>query len=138
VQSATATRRRIGRRRADRPEVVRPDLELGRFLKFDGPVKNQGESYIISGTVRTGGTAKTDAEDAPPPINVTFTLNLSGGVVRDYEVEIEGSRVTSHTRMQVPFHDHRIVIITYLPVTRINIPDEARDKLAVAKLPAKR
>ena len=57
---------------------------------------------------------------------------MSGGIIRDYEVKIEGTRSVSGARIQLPVSDQRIVILTYLPV-KIDIPDEAREKLAASR-----
>jgi hypothetical protein len=37
--------------------------------------------------------------------------------------------MVTRARLRVPISDQRIVIIKYLPVTRIDIPREAREKL---------
>ena len=60
---------------------------------------------------------------------MTVTINLGKGIVRDYEVRINATQSIARTRVQLPISEQRIVILTYLPVSRLTIPDEAREKL---------
>jgi hypothetical protein len=53
--------------------------------------------------------------------------------VRDYEVKIEGTRRATRARIAVPITEQRIVIVTYVPVGRIDIPAEALAKLEIAR-----
>jgi hypothetical protein len=63
-------------------------------------------------------------------------MNLRSGIIRDYEVKIEGTRRATRARIAVPVTEQRIVILTYVPVNRIDIPAEARDKLKAARTPS--
>jgi len=56
-------------------------------------------------------------------------------VLRSYEVKIEGARNFARAGIQIPINDDRIVVLTYVPVTRLDVPDEAREKLK-ARRPA--
>ena len=42
----------------------------------------------------------------------------------------------TRARISVPVTEQRIVILTYVPVNRIDIPIEAREKLKAARTPA--
>ena len=63
---------------------------------------------------------------------VLFLVALVYGMVRDYEVKLEGTQRTTRARIAIPISEQRIVIITYVPITRIDIPPEAREKLGGA------
>ena len=70
--------------------------------------------------------------------DVAVTMHLRGGVIRDYEVSIEGTQRYTRSRVQLQVSDQRIVVLTYLPVTKIDLPEEARAKLESARSPAAR
>ncbi len=129
LQSGTGTRRLTWLRRADRPDLRRPDQELLPLLKSTQVFESTGDSYTTSGRLSSGGGTSGNPAEAPPPIDVTVTLNLRSGVIRDYEVKIDATQSVSRSRVQIPVSEQRIVILTYLPVARISIPDEAREKL---------
>lgn len=123
-------------RRADRPDIRRPDQELVPFLKSSGEFETTGDGYIARIRSRAGDPAKPNDDDTEPATLVTVTMNLRSGIIRDYEVKIEGTRRATRSRISVPVSDQRIVILTYLPITRIDIPAEAREKLKGARVPA--
>lgn len=127
------TPRYLWLRRADRPDVHRPDLELVPFLKSSGTFDFTGDSYIARLRSRAGDPAKPNDDDTEPATNVTVTMNLRGGIIRDYEVKIEGTRRTSGARLPISVSEQRIVILTYVPVNRIDIPADAAEKLAAAR-----
>jgi hypothetical protein len=129
-----ATPRYIWLRRADRPDVRRPDQELSPFLKSTGLFQATGSSYTANLRLNSSGDT-TAGEDGEATTNVTVTMNLRGGNIRDYEIKIEGTRRAGRARVAIPISEQRIVIITYVPVGRIDIPPEARDKLQAARLP---
>lgn len=122
-------------RRADRPDIRRPDQELVPFLKSAGEFESTGDGYIARIRSRAGDPAKPNEDDAEPATNVTVTMNLRAGMIRDYEVKIEATRRATRARISVPVTEQRIVILTYLPVSRIDIPPEAREKLQAARTP---
>lgn len=126
VRSQTPTPRFLWLRRADRPEFRRPDQELLPFLKVDGPYTSAGGSYVA----RLQQPAREESSD--PATQITVKMNLRNGAIRDYEVLLESTRRASRARIPIPVSEQRIVIITYVPVTRIDIPPEARAKLAPA------
>jgi hypothetical protein len=135
ITGGALTPRAIWLRRADRPEVLRPDQELLPLLKARVPFEVSGDTY--TGTVRLdaeGGVLEPGT--AQPALTVTFALNLRAGVIRDYELKLEGIRRVSRARVPVPISEHRIVIITYVPVSRIDIPSEAEAKLDTLRTPA--
>jgi hypothetical protein len=122
-------------RRADRPDIRRPDQELVPLLKNSGPFEFTGDSYVVHLRSRAGDPARPNEDDAEPATNVTVTMNLRGGVIRDYEIKIEATRRTARTRIAIPVSEQRIVILTYVPISRIDIPAEARAKLAAVRPP---
>jgi hypothetical protein len=136
LRGQSPTPRFLWLRRADRPDIRRPDQELVPFLKSNGEFESLGDSYVARIRSRSGDPAKPNEEDTEPATTVTVTMNLRGGFIRDYEVKIEGVRRATRARIAVPVSEQRIVIITYVPVSRIDIPSEAREKLAAARLPA--
>ena len=134
IKAQGTTQRYVWLRRADRPDVRRPDQELTPFLKSSGQFQVNGSSYTANLRLNASGDT-TAGEDGEPTTNVTITMNLRGGNIRDYEIKIEGTRRTGRARVAVPVSEQRIVIITYVPISRIDIPPEARDKLQAARLP---
>ncbi|HUR56641.1 MAG TPA: hypothetical protein VM029_02955 [Opitutaceae bacterium] len=136
LQGQGATPRYRWLRRADRPDVRRPDQELVPFLKMPVPIEASGDTYVVRARIRADGTAVMDDDDSQPSTNVTITMNVKGGVIRDYEVKLDTSRPVTRMRVQMPMSEQRIVIITYLPITRIDLPNDARDKLKSARSPA--
>ncbi|MBL9199193.1 MAG: hypothetical protein JNL39_01750 [Opitutaceae bacterium] len=137
VNSRTATEHFQWLRRADRPDVRRPDQELGPLLRgANVDYETTGEGYIARIRSRAGDPAKPNDDEAEPGTSVTLVLNLRGGVIRDYEVKIEGIRRATRARVAVPISEQRIVVITYLPVSRIEAPAAALEKLAAVRRPA--
>lgn len=130
------TDRYLWLRRADRPDIRRPDQELVPFLKNGGEIEALADTYIARVRSRAGDPTKPNEDEAEPAVNVTVTMNLRGGLIRDYEVKIEATRRATRARIAVPTSEQRIVIITYVPVSRISIPPEAREKLVSARSPA--
>lgn len=133
MRGQTPTPRFQWLRRADRPDVRRPDLELAPLLKSPLEFETTGEGYVVRIRSRAGDPAKPNDDDAEPATNVTVTMNLRAGVIRDYEVKVEGTSRVTRARVALPVSDQRIVILSYLPVTRIDIPEEAREKLKAAR-----
>lgn len=123
-------------RRADRPDIRRPDQELVPFLKSSGEFEATADGYIARIRSRAGDPTKPNEDETEPATIVTVTMNLRGGMIRDYEVKIEGTRRTARSRISVPISEQRIVILTYLPISRIDIPTEVREKLKGARVPA--
>lgn len=113
-------------RRADRPDIRRPDQELTPLLRTNAKFESVSpDTYVVSGN---------SAGDEPQQTyDVTITIHLRGGVIRDYEISIEGSRAVTRARVKVPIKEHRIVILTYVPVSRLDVPADAREKLKTTK-----
>lgn len=122
-------------RRADRPDVRRPDQELAPFLNSPAEFEGDGTTYRAHLRVNSSGQPSTGA-DGEPTTDITVTMNLRAGNIRDYELKLEGTRRATRARIPVPVSEQRIVIITYVPVSHIDIPSEAREKLAAAGQPA--
>lgn len=135
LRDQTPTPRYLWLRRADRPDIRRPDQELAPILTAQGEFEFTGDSYVARFRSRTGDPSKPSEDDSEPATNVTVTMNLRGGVIRDYEVRIEGTRRATRARISVPVTEQRIVVLTYVPINRIDIPSEAREKLRAAKTP---
>ena len=133
LRGQSPTARYLWLRRADRPDLRRPDQELVPFLKSNGEIEALGDSYVAKLRSRAGDPSKPNEDDAEPGTNVTVTMNLRGGIIRDYEVKIEGTRRATRARIAVPVSEQRIVIVTYVPVSRIDIPKEAAEKLKSAR-----
>ena len=133
LRGHTPTARYLWLRRADRPDIRRPDQELVPFLKSNAEFEVLADSYVAKIRSRAGDPTKPNEDDAEPGTNVTVTMNLRGGIIRDYEVKIEGTRRATRARISVPVSEQRIVILTYVPVSRIDVPSEAREKLSLTR-----
>lgn len=120
-------------RRADRPDVRRPDQELVPFLKSNLPVESNGDSYTISLRSRNGDPAQPNENDSEPAVDVVVTMNVRNGMIRDYEVKVAATRRITRARLPVAVSDQRIVVLSYLPVSRIDLPPEAEAKLQAAR-----
>jgi hypothetical protein len=123
-------------RRADRPEIQRPDQELVPFLESAAKFEASGDSYVVRSHIRADGSMATGENDGQASAYIVVTMNVQGGVVRDYEVKVDSTRRMARMRIQVPVSDQRIVILTYLPTMRLDLSSEAREKLQGAKKPA--
>ncbi|MSU70040.1 MAG: hypothetical protein EXS39_04540 [Opitutaceae bacterium] len=133
VNNAQPTARYSWLKRADRPSVRRPDQELTQFLKNSASIEVSGDAYVVSIVTGNNKPGKKDDADAQASIKVTITVHLSGGVIRTYEVKLEGTMIATSAYIPVPMSDDRIVILTYLPVTKLDVPEEARAKLSAAR-----
>jgi hypothetical protein len=127
------TDRLVWLRRADRPDIRRPDQDLEPFIKGGNVSEIAGDSYVARLRVRPDGWVIAANDDSQPAFDVTFTLNIRLGVLRSYEVKIEGARNYARAGIQLPVNDDRIVVLTYVPVTRLDVPDEAREKLKLRR-----
>lgn len=138
LRGQTPTVRYMWLRRADRPDIRRPDQELLPFLKSTGEFETLADSYVAKIRSRAGDPAKPNEDETEPATNVTVTMNLRGGIIRDYEVKIEGTRRATRARISIPVSEQRFVILTYVPVSQIDVPHEAREKLELARPAATR
>lgn len=127
------TTRAVWLRRADRPDIRRPEQELAPLLNTNAEFDVNGDSYTVSAQIPSGGYGNSGADSSQPPVHVRITMNLHGGVIRDYEVKIDATRPVTRARVQVPVSEQRIVILTYLPVSTIDVPYEAAEKLGPSK-----
>ena len=116
-------------RRADRPDTRRPDEELPMVVAAAKDFEVTGDSY--SAHLHIGGNEHEDS--GRNPLDVTIIVNLRGGVVRDYQITVQGSRTFARAGLQLPLSDDRSVILTYVPVRRLDVPDEAWAKLKPRK-----
>ena len=144
LQNDKVTPRYLWLRRSDRPDLRRPDEELLPLLKSARTFAGDGDSYSVHGRINPNGATEAGADDSPGAIEIDVTVKLKNGLIRDYEVKVETTRAVSRARVQIPVSDQRIVILTYLPVSKIDLPDEVRGKLqslvppSGAKGPAKK
>jgi hypothetical protein len=135
LRGQAPTARYLWLRRADRPDIRRPDQEIVPFLKSSGIFEALPDGYVARIRSRAGDPSKPNEDESEPATNVTVTMNLRGGIIRDYEVKIEGTRRATRARIPVPVSEQRIVVLTYVPVSRIDVPPEAREKLNLARTP---
>lgn len=133
IRRGNATPRAVWLRRADRPEVLRPDQELAPLSKLNVPFTASGTSYRTTFRSRAGDLVADDADDSEPATTVDLTLNLRGGAIRDYELKLEGFRRVQRSRLQIPVSEQRIVVLNYLPVSKLDLPPEALEKLATPR-----
>ena len=133
LRGRAPTLRYLWLRRADRPDIRRPDQELVPFLKSQSKFEALADSYVTQLRSRAGDPARPNEDETEPATNVTVTINLHGALIRDYEVRIEGTRRATRARISVPVSEQRMVILTYVPVGQIDIPYEAQQKLAAAQ-----
>lgn len=116
-------------RRADRPDIRRPDQELVPLLNARTVVEQpESDTYILRARIRRGVSGPVDPEDNSPTVDITLTIRVRSGLVRDYDVAIEGTQLVGRSRVSVS--DHRTVILSYVPVSRVDVPAEARAKAA--------
>jgi hypothetical protein len=128
MKADTATERAIWLRRADRPDVRRPDEELLPLLQSAMQFEEIApDTFVGKGVIRSGSPKAMDEEDAAPAYQITVTLYLKGGVIRNYDVAIEGTRRVARSRIAVS--DNRSVVLTYVPIARVPVPAEAKEKL---------
>ncbi len=129
LRAEGTTPRMVWLRRADRPDVRRPDEEIVPLLKSNVKFEEVAtDSFVASGRI-----GAKDDDDPTSGYDITVTLNLRGGVVRDYEVLIATSRRVTRARVAVPVSEHRSVVLTYVPKARVPVPQEVRDKLKAMK-----
>lgn len=133
LRHRSPTPRALWLRRADRPDIRRPDQELVPLLQSKIAFETAPEGYIVRIRSRAGDPSQPSEDENEPSIDVKLTLNVRHGVVRDYEVKIEAVRHATRARLAVPISEQRMVVITYVPVPRIALPEEARAKLAAAR-----
>jgi hypothetical protein len=136
LRAQTPTPRQVWLRRADRPDIRRPDQELVPLLKSNLTFEPLGDAYVVRLRSRSGDPARPNDVENEPATEVTVTMNLRGGIIRDYEVKLEGTQRATRARIAVPVSEQRVVIVTYVPVNRLNLPPAAREKLAQARNPS--
>jgi hypothetical protein len=112
-------------RRADRPDTRRPDEELSAAVHAAETFEVSGDTYIA----RIRVSENTRERNGLSALTVTLTVNLRSGVVRDYQLTVQGSRSVARVGIEIPLSDDRFVILSYLPVSKLDVPDEAWAKL---------
>ncbi len=129
VNNNTSSTRYQWLRRADRPDTRRPDEELAAAVRAASEFEASGDTYVAR--IRIGENAR--ANSGLSALAVTLTVTVRGGVVRDYQLTVQGSRSLARAGVQVPLSDDRFVIFTYLAVRKLDVPDEAWAKIRPTK-----
>jgi hypothetical protein len=129
VNNNTVSPRYQWLRRADRPDTRRPDEELVAAVRAASEFEVAGDTYVAR--IRLGENAREVTGISE--LSVTLSVTVRGGVVRDYQLTVQGSRSLARVGVQLPLSDDRIVIFTYLPVRKLDVPDEAWAKLVPSK-----
>lgn len=132
IGTAGPSPRYLWLRRADRPDLRRPEEELASALKAAGEFEVSGETCVAR--IHLGENARE--RSGLSALAVTLTVNLRAGVVRDYQLTVQGSRTLARAGVDVPLSDDRFVILTYLPVRKLEVPDEAWAKIRPPRAPA--
>ncbi len=130
IHGGPMTPRYLWLRLADRPSVRRPDQELAALLRESSEFEVSGDTFVARITFTLESTEKSG--DGAPTATFTVTVHLSDGMIRTYEVKNDFSRFTARAHVQVPMTEDKLVVLTYLPVTKLDVPEEARDKLQTA------
>lgn len=113
--------------RAEAVDTRRPLDELGAFVDEHKNFEASGDTFIGVFGIQTGNP--TAAGEDSQVGQATVTIHLAGGVLRDYEVKSELARYVTRAKIPIVTTSDRIVVLSYLPVGRIDVPDEARAKL---------
>lgn len=129
INPGTSSLRSLWLRKADRPDLVRPDEELPAIVQAATECDVSGDTY----TVRIHFDASARERAGLGPLDVTAIINVGSGVIRDYQLTVQGSRTLARAGLQLPLSDDRFVILTYLPVRKLDVPDEALAKLRPPK-----
>ncbi len=125
ISSTGSSARLSWLRRADRPDTRRPDEELLAAVRAAEEFEKNGDTY----TAHIRIAENTRERNGLNALTVTLTVNLRGGVVRDYQLTVQGSRAIARVGVDVPVSDDRVVVLTYLPVSKLDVPEEAWAKL---------
>lgn len=112
-------------RRADRPDTRRPDEELISAVKAATEFEVNGDTYVT----RIVPSEAVRERSGFNSFQVTLTVNVRNGVVRDYQLTLQGTRPVARAGVNLPLSDDHFVILTYLPVRKLDVPDEAWAKL---------
>ncbi len=130
INTGAPSLRYLWLRKADRPDLVRPDEELPSIVRAATECEVSGDAY----TLRIHFDASARERTGLGSLDVTAIVNVRSGVIRDYQLTVQGSRTLARAGLQLPLSDDRFVILTYLPVRKLDVPDEALAKLRPPKL----
>jgi len=117
---------------AEAVDTRRPLVELAPFLEPQREFEASGDNFSCAVRIQAGGPAAA-GDDSQTIGGATVTLHVVGGVLRDYEIKSQIARYVTRAKIPVVSNSDRIVILTYLPVGRFDVPDEARAKLKSAR-----
>ena len=115
--------------RAEAVDTQRPAEKLAPFVGPQSDFELSGDAYVNSFRVQTGNPATAGKDDSQSVGSGTLTIHLEGGVLRDFELKSEIAHYLTRARIPVVDNNDLIVILSYIPVGRINVPEEARAKL---------
>jgi hypothetical protein len=125
ISSSEPSGRLAWLRRADRPDMRRPDEELSAAVRAAESFEVSGDTYVA----RIRIAPNTRERSGLSALAVTLTLNLRSGVVRNYQLTVQGARAVARVGIEIPLSDDRFVILSYLPISKLDVPDEAWAKL---------
>jgi hypothetical protein len=117
---------------ADAMDTRRPDQELTPLFDNRREFETTGDLFVCHLRIQTGNPAAGE-EQAQTVGEAVVSIHVSDGVLRDYEIKSEVARYVSRARIPIMINGDRIVILTYLSVGRLNVPEEARAKLKAAR-----
>lgn len=129
VNTNTPSTRYQWLRRADRPDTRRPAEELAAAVRAASEFEVSGDTYVAR--IPIGENARESS--GLSALAVTLTVTVRAGVVRDYQLTVQGLRSLARAGVEVPLSDDRFVIFTYLPVRKLDVPDEAWAKVRPTK-----
>jgi len=113
---------------AEAVNTRRPAEELEPFLDPRAEFEKSGETYICTIPIMAEGPAAV-RDESQAIGRVIVSLHVVGGVLRDYELKREIARYVTRAKIPIVANSDQIVILSYLPVGRIDVPEEARAKL---------
>ncbi len=133
INTGSPSLRYLWLRKADRPDVLRPDEELPSIVRASTECDVSGDAYTLR--IHFDATARERA--GLGSLDIIAIINVRNGVIRDYQLTVQGSRTLARAGLQLPLSDDRFVILTYLPVRKLDVPDEALAKLRPSKSSAR-
>lgn len=112
--------------RAEAIETLHPVDELAPFLDPTQVFDEIDGAFTCKLEIQRGSPGSPEAQSVG---NATISIHLAGGLLRDYEIKTEISRRVTRSRISIVSYSDCIVILSYLPVGRLDVPAEARAKL---------
>lgn len=126
LQPAATSKRMEWLPRAEAIETLHPIEELAPFLDPTQVFDEVDGAFSCKLEIQRGSPGSPEAQSVG---NATISIHVTGGIIRDYELKTEISRRVTRSRISIVSYSDCIVILSYLPVGRIDVPEEARAKL---------